>query len=413
MAVQVVRAAQNTYDATQTGGTRDNLGLEAGQDISAFFDAIDAQEAEFLNSLSKGRAGNQPKEYTLAHQVRPRGSQVGTAGALAAVTTIPLPTSHGVRFQQGHVLQVTRASDNAYEIMWVNADPLDSSLSVKRAQAGTTALAFVAGDEIKVIGIAMPQLSNYPLSPVARGRVFWNCFQKFSGHLEFSSEARVTGSVEYPDGDQLDRDMLDLGKNMKLDLNQTFINGRRQLGSPQPDDPVPGMTGGLLQFAELSGNVYNVGGAATKLSIEAVEEALIDLDTKFASKRGTRLLMSIRTKQIFNRLLHPSKYSFGADSNGADLRWEWVQTEVGRYEFNHMRDIPNGVIIVYNPREMGYGPYQGLDWKEKDVPTKGDWVWRGVSGTFTFRPGNIPTYAVIRNFDINLASYPKFGSAAA
>lgn len=409
MSATVIRAAQNTYLNSVTGGTRDDW---MGKNIAPFVDAVEVMDAPFLNSLDKGTPGSERKEYTGMHGIRPRASIVGTGGALAAATSIPLPTGHGVRFQQGHVLLITRASDNATEIVWVNGDPLPDSLPVKRAQGGTTALAFVANDKVKVIGIAMPQLSNFPLSPVARGRAFWNVFQKFSGHIEHSIESDVSGDDEFPNGSWMERDMLDLSKHMKRDLQEAIINGRRQEGAPDPEDPIPGMLGGLLQFAELSGNVFNVGGSGVALTIEAVDDALITLDETYGDNAGTRLLMSHRTKQIFNRMLHPYKYQMGTDSNSVDLRWESVRTEVGTFEFNSIRDMPHGVILIYNPREMKYAPYKSLDWREKDVPTQGDWLWKGMSGTFTFRPGRVPSYGLIRNFNLSLAAYPKFQTGA-
>ena len=142
-------------------------------------------------------------------------------------------------------------------------------------------------------------------------------------------------------------------------------------------------------------------------------QAVAGLDRQYGDNVGNRLLMSHRTKQIFNRMLHPMKYQMGTDRNTADLRWESVTTEVGTFQFNSIRDMPNGVILIYNPREMGYAPYKNLDWREKDVPTKGDWLWKGMSGTFTFRPGRVPSYGLIRNFNTSLAAYPKFGTAPA
>ena len=409
MAQTVIRAAQTNYETSFEGGTRD-VDFD-GRDVAPFMDAIENRDTPFLNAMRKGKPGNQRKERTGIHGVTPRGSSV-VGAVLATDTSLPILPGHGVRFQQGHVIRVT-AADGTYEHMWVSADPTGSALPVKRAQGGTTALAFAGNEKIKIIGIAMPQLTDYPLAPVSRGRTFHNFYQSFSKHVTMSAQARKSPNMEYPSGDWLDRDMLQLGKDAKQDLEMALISGRRQEGDPSPDAPVPSMLGGLSQFAELSGNVFNVGGSSTLLSIEALEEALITMDEAIGNKAGTKLLMSIRTKQIFNRLLHPSRYQRGVDSDGAgkvDLRWNSVVTEVGSYEFTHERNIPDGEIYLFDPKWMEYAPFEGLDWKEKEVPTKGDYVWKGLSGTYTFRPGVVPGYALIRNFDTNLANYPQFGT---
>ncbi|HWV22982.1 MAG TPA: hypothetical protein VNZ58_02240 [Thermomicrobiales bacterium] len=410
MAQLVVRAAQTNYETDVAGGTRD-VGFN-DRDVAPFMDAVENQDTIFLNSLKKGKPGNQRKERTGIHGVTPRGSEVA-ASINTSTDTITVVTNHGVRFQQGHVLRVTKTTTGESERMWVTEDPGASTLKVKRARGGTTALSFTNGDKIKIVGIAMPQLTDFPLAPVSRGRTWHNFYQEFSKHVMMSSQARKTPNMEYPTGDWLDRDMLQLAKDIKMDLEQALLSGRRQEGSPNPADLDPSMLGGFEQFAELSGNVFNVGGSSTKLSLEPLEDALIRMDEQIGSNAGSKLLMSIRTKQIFNRLAYPSRYQMGMSGGKAETRWNTVQLEVGDYEFSHVKGVPDGKIFIYNPSWPEYAPFDGLDWKEKEVPTKGNYVWKGISGTFTYRPGKVPGYGVIHNFDINLANYPQWGKPAA
>lgn len=411
MAQTVLRAAQTSYATNVDGGSRDQAFVI--EDLGPFMDSIEREDTPFLNSLTKGPAGNQLRHSWMNHGVMPRGSRVSGA-VTAAVTTLPILPGHGVRFQQAHVIEVTRASDNASEVMWVTADPGPDGLPVRRARGGTTALAFAAQDKVKVIGIAIPQLVDFPLSPVSRGSGNFNYFEELAGHLELSHQARVTPNKEFPSGDWLDRDMLQLGKNMKETLEQTLLLSRRQAGTPDPSAPDPSMMGGLRFFAELGGNVYNVGGPAVKLTIEALEEALIQLDESVGSNAGKLLLMNIRTKQIFNRLLHPSRYQggVGPKDTSVNLTWDSVTTETGTYKFTHSRNIPLGEIYLYDKSNLRYLPFAGNDWKEKDVPTKGNWSWKGMSANYTFEAKDLNGMALIRNFDTNLGNYTKFGAAA-
>src|SRR3989304_3615 len=320
MAVTTLRAAQTSYPTTFDGGTSDQFSGN-GLGIGPFMDAIERQDTKILNSMKKGKAGNQRKERTGMHGVTPRGSKGGSA---------------------------VLASDS-------------------------------------------------PLAPVSRGRMFHNFYQEFSKHLTISNQADQEPSIEFPQGGLLAKDMVKLGKELKMDLEQAFINGRRQEGTPDPSNPIPAMTGGLIQFAELSGNVFNVGGAAVLLSIDVINEALITLDESIGDNRGAKMLMSHRTKQIFNRLKYPSDYNRGPDGTNVDLRWNTVETAFGRLAFESEYGIPDGLIILFDPSEMEYAPFVGEDWHEKDVPTKGNYTWRAVSGTYTFRPGAVPGYALINN----------------
>lgn len=411
MAQTVVRAAQTSYPTTFNGGTSDPYDW---RDVAPFMDAVQRQDTPFLNDLKKGPPTDQRKERFGIHSVMPRGSRVGAAPAVGTETTatsITLIAGHGVRFQQGHVIQVTKADNSAYEIMWVRADPTPDALPVRRARGGTTPISPAANDRIKIIGLAMPELTDFPLAPVTSGKSWHNFQQKFPKHVVLSAEARQTHNAEFPNGDKLDRDMLQLGKDLKEDLENALILGRRQEGTPTPEAPDPSMLGGLRYFAEQSGNVTNLAGAA--LTIEALEEALITLDEEIGDKAGTTFLMSIRTKQIFNRLRHPSAYSSGSDSpTDVDTRFDRITTETGTYKFTHSRNIPNGEIYLYDTKGMDYHPRMNLDWKKKEVPTKGDYVWMGMSGTFGFNPGVVPGMALIRNFNTTLSAYPQWGRPA-
>jgi len=408
MSMAVTRAAQNSYPNTVTGGTQD-IWTEP-RNISVFMDAVEREDTPFLNNLKKGSAGRDRKEYTAIHSVTPRGSVVAAAVSTGA-SSITLPTGHGFRFQQANVIKVTAANGDE-EIMWVNADPDASSLSVKRAQGGTSALAFAGNEKIAIIGTALPQLADFPMGPVSRGRYFWNTYQKFATHLTYSAEARKTGTTEYPSGDQLERDMLQKGKDLKAELNQALINGRRQEGSPDPSDPIPAMFGGLRFFAAQSGNVFTIGTSSTLLTFDAVNEAVVTLDEKIGEKKGLRALMSPRTKQVFNRIANPARYQFGLEGRAVETRVDKIMTDVGDITFEFDRHLPDGEIYLFKDGGMEYAPFEGLDWKGKDVPTKGDYTWRGLSGTFTFRPGAVPAMALIKGFSTDTSAYPTWGAAS-
>lgn len=413
--VTTVRALQSNFDTSFTGGTRVTANVMS--DIGPFMDALDRQDTPFLDDCTKRGTVNQRKHEWGIHGVTPRGSTVGTGGITNVATTLPVATGHGSRFQQGHVLRIVHASDGSYEHVWVTADPSGDNLTVKRAQGGTTAAAGTAGDKIIIVGIALAQAADFPLSPVSRGRRYYNWVQEFAKHIEMSEQNRRTPDYENPSGDWLDRDMLQLGKDIHKDLEMALLLGRRQDGDPNPSAPIGSMLGGLEQFAELSGNVYNIGGASTKVSIEAIETAAIDLNLAYGTQAGKKLLMSIKTKQIFNRLLHPSKFAVDTGAitaNSASLTWDTVKLETGTYKFSSSLNVPDGKIFIYDPAWLSYKPFVGLDWKEKDISasTKGNYSWRGISGTFTFEAEGVPAMAVIYNFDTTLADYPKFGTAS-
>lgn len=403
MAQTVVRAAQNTYDQSFTGGTRDIA--ESGRNITVFVDAIEQEDTQFLNGLTKGPAGDQMIERTGKHQLMPRGTKVAAA-TLASATTIPIVPGHGYRFQQMAVLQVTNAA-GASEIMWVNADPLADSLSVKRAQGGTTALAFAAGDTVKVIGHATPQNADFPLAPVASGSHFWNTYQTFSGHFPMSDFADISPTLEWGGGSNLARQMKDLLEAKRKELNDALLLGRRQIGDPDPSNPLPSLLGGMVGYAELAGNRFTVTGSAP-LTIDFLLESWQTLKSKYGNAHGRRALMSPATAMRVNKIAAPANYDRGMTGNKLDIRWSTLQTADGDITFASMDGLPDGRIFIYQDSNHSYGPFKGKDWKEKEVPTMGDHRWRGASGTFTYRPKHPDAYAIIDGFSMDLSAYPAY-----
>src|SRR5690242_6646323 len=114
--VTTIRAAQNNYTTAVTGGTR--LAENVMSDIGPFMDAIERVDTPFLNSVKKGKPVNQRKHEWGIKSVNPRGSQVASGGLTNVATTLNVLSGHGVRFQQGHVLRITHASDGSYEHVW-------------------------------------------------------------------------------------------------------------------------------------------------------------------------------------------------------------------------------------------------------------------------------------------------------
>ena len=126
MSIVTIRANQNSYTFDQTGGTRDPQ-FEI-QDRVPFMDAIETRRTPILDSMKKGAAKDEDRPRWGLHANNPRGSVLGNTLADDG-TSLPLPTGHAARFQQGHMLQVTRLSDNETEYMWVNDDPGNDTLS--------------------------------------------------------------------------------------------------------------------------------------------------------------------------------------------------------------------------------------------------------------------------------------------
>src|SRR5690606_6095287 len=143
------------------------------------------------------------------------------------------------------------ASDGEVEYIWVNDDPGVTAMTVDRG-IGSTPIQFEVGDRVVVVGIGMPEMSDFPQAPVSRGYEFYNEWQTFSKSITHSLESDKIPSVDNPGGGLMQKDMLQLAKDIKMDLDRSLLFGRRRAGSPDSAAPKPSFMGGIIQFAELS-----------------------------------------------------------------------------------------------------------------------------------------------------------------
>lgn len=404
MSVVTIRANHTSFPFTQTGGARDPQWEQ--QDRVAFMDAIEDRRTVVLDKLvKKGAASNELKPRWGNHGVTPRGSVVGATFA-NNTNTLTLPTGHGARFQQGHVLQLVRKSDNEVEHLWVNDDPASDGLPVIRARGGTSAIQFEVGDTVSIIGIAMPEGSDFPQAPVSTGRAFYNRWQFFAKSLQLTDQADVIPDVEFGSGERADAFKLQQAKDAKMDLDRAILLSKRQAGDPSPAAPRPSTMGGIIQMGELSGNIYSGGGSNVLLGSQLLKYVQNDMDDKYGDKAATHYIMSYNTLSIMESLLVPMRWNAGVDGTTYDDRFTSYRTSVGTITLQYTRDFPDGLILGYNPNSITYHPLEGHDWKEKDFPTKGFHQWHGLGGIYTTKATGLLGMFIIRGFDTNLNHYP-------
>lgn len=409
MANTTFRAGEITYNSTDftTGNAIKNHMV---RDLRSFMDAPERRDTPFLNSISKGGAVSQIKHEWGLRAITPRGGVVGSGGidSSGSTTALPVGTGQGVRFQQGHVLLVYAAADpTVYEIMWVTTTPTSDTLTVKRPQGGTSAHAWAQNDIIKSIGIAMPELTTYPIGPLTRGDLFYNYPQRFMTKVQVDLARENTPDYENG-GSWINYDAATKSADLKNELEMAVIFGRRQLGSPDTSPKQPYLMSGALHFAELGGNINDLNGAL--LTIEDIGDAGADLFDLVGTKGGKSMAMNNNTRRIFDRLLNNNRYATMSETT-ANLTWTKVTLSDGTYTFTSYPAIPDGTILIYNKDYISYHPYKGMDWQETprgQAETDGPFVERDILGQFTLQVEAPQTSALITDFETDLSLYPTF-----
>jgi hypothetical protein len=317
-------------------------------------------------------------------------------------TGVDVTTGHGVRFQVYSVIRVPEdASGNAAEIMWVQSIGTDT-LTVVRAQGGTTAVAHDSGTTVEHIGVAEPHNVDHPRGSIIYGDTAGNYPQRFATSLQFDEFARWEPNLEFGDGDQLVKQISRKMKDLKLLVEKALFVGGRQAGQADVSAKLPSMFGGLDFF--LTTNVTDVGG--DPLSIYHIEEELASIWDTAGENMPRVILMSHNTKRILNRLLDATRGTgTGLGDTKLNLTWESVSFETGTYFLGVSRRCPDGDIYLVDLDMLRWVPYKNQDWQTVELPVAGAHEIRAVRGAFTFEVKGEASMARITDFDTTLANY--------
>ncbi len=405
-----VRGGLNTYSQSVTGGTGYPGDAATGHGTRLFVkwvDALERSNTPFMSSLDKLKSINNPKPEWAVKARLPHRVTLGAALDNTA-TVITLAAGHGTRLQQGQILYIPADdANNPVEICWVSTEPSGDSVAVVRGYAGTTAVAHLDGLVIEILAPALPELSDHPLAPIVFGNLFYNRKQRVAMKIEVDLAEDVTPNLEYPGANIFESRLKEKAVDAKQQLEKTMILGQRTAGDPNPSAKRPSTLSGLRHFAILSGNTYDL--ADELLSPNDIEEVFYDHWVNVDENGGKNVLCSMNTARILDTGLNPSRLATVKDDEVNLMVRKW-HFRTGTVEVTVNPYIPDGEMYIYNPKYLGYAPYEGLDWhfarKKAGVDTDGDYVQGSISGDFTFFAFAPSTMAVISGWNTDRSAYP-------
>lgn len=361
--------------------------------------ALEPRDTPFLSTVGFGAPVTAEKHEWARRAWTPIESAVQTQqnGNAGSDLTLVVTAGHGKYFARYMVIKLDS------EIEWVTAVSGDT-LTVVRAQGGTSAAVHAVAAKVRIVGTAMPQMLDYALSPFSWGNQYFNYPQRFSGAVK-GDRRYYAAEFQYEtannDHDTLVNNEL---QTQRLLLEMALFYGRRQAGDPTVGAERPSLMGGLNEFIGITG-----GGTRTTISgdlnIYTLEDALIIYDTNIGTNAPRQILMNNRTKQIINRLLNTRRQAT-MDSTSASLVWNKVEFTTGEYSFMVSRNIPDGEIWLLNVRDLSVRPFRSLGWHERVLPSAGEYLWTGVGADVTFEANAPAAMGVIDGWNTAIGNYP-------
>jgi hypothetical protein len=360
--------------------------------------------------IKKGKAYNQPKIEWITSADVEHTSNFAEAVSIGE-TAVDVTTGHGVRFKQYDVIAAydLDAAGNpdfaTREIMHVTAVNTDT-LTVIKAQGGTSDQAFDSGAFIEILASAVPEGEDFVVSPNAYGDFYYNFFQLIQEGKRLSEEANVTRNWEFDNANHIARQMKNAGMEAKRKLEKALIQGGKQQGTNAAGSSQrASMMGGINDFIVEGGHVTNLLGNPIDITdIEAEGAALWETVGDEAAKK---LLMNMSTARMFDGNFDRYRVDGGLTDSKLSMVFNAFETRFGTFEIVPTRWVPEGIILGVNIDHLSIHPFEGMDWTEKEHSTDGAYLWRSIYGKFTLKCLAPETMFKLYNFSTDLANYGR------
>lgn len=405
MALTTIRGGIGTFPTSTSGGSIPDANII--NDITEWAMEVEPTKTPFLTEVGIGSAVEQ-KPHHWGQKGLPPITSVANGSHNNSTTTLNVAVGSGVIFQRYMVLEwiefqsgTTIPDPTAREIVYISAEPVADALTIIRAQGGTSAIAHADGSQVNIIGVAEPEMQFHTLGPVTRGFQLFNYVQRFEGGVKADLSARNTPTYEDPTDVMLSDYNRETAKQKKL-LEIALFKGGRQAGDPST--PIGAMMGGLPTF--VTSNFIDLGNA--KLTSNQLEGTLADLTQNTEDGPGLiRLVMSINTSRIWDRMLNPIRMA-GSNDTSVSLFVETIKYRFGTFEIAPSQWCPNSDIYGLRMKNLSVRPYRGSSWHMTERPGKvhgADHDEMYISGDFTFEVLQEKSMFRITNFNQDITAY--------
>lgn len=378
--------------------------------VTDVVDNLAPMDTPVLKLIKKGKEYDQQKpEWMTSADVQHTSA---TAEAVdGSETGIDVTTGHGVRFQVNQTLAMYEADEAGNpdfatrEIMWVTAVNTDT-LTVVRAQGGTSAGTFSSGAKIEILASATPEGEDFVLSNNAYGVFYYNYFQTIQKGKRITEEGNVTPNWEFDGGNHISRLMKNAAMEAKRELEKSLIQGGKQAGTnASGTSQRPSMMGGINDFIVEGGHVTNLQN--NPIGIFDIETEGAALWETVGDEGAKKMLMNMKTARMLDGTF--MKYRTNGDLKDTSIStiFRNFETRFGTFEIVPTRWVPEGVIYGVNVDHLSIHPYKGMDWTEKEHSTDGAYIWRSIYGRFTLKCLAPETMWKVYNFDTDLSNYGR------
>lgn len=259
-----------------------------------------------------------------------------------------------------------------------------------------------SGAVVNIVGVAMPQNTDFTLSPTTSGDVIFNYPQRYFGMVGSDMAARSLPTYESK-GDRLLHDLERETTRQKYFLEKAVAVGTRLEGDGAT---LPYKMGGILYYLDggFGANVTNLAGALIRAY--DIEDLMRDQFKKLDAGGDWTAIMGVDTAACFDALLNPMRQATVADSS-LNLTLDTIKFRWGSFDIQPTFHFPEGYIAFVDFKNFSIRPWKGMDWQVKDIPTSGPYDRKALFGDFTLHVESLPTMSLIKGINYDVSLYPR------
>lgn len=398
MAATVSNVALNQYSTGVSGGTTVSDLLI--RDVPDWTKMLRRQDTPFLKMVGRGSAPSTPMLKREWGWGSPDPVKDQLAEALDDNET-GIDVDHGDYFQVGDVIRVDD------ELMLITSISTDT-LTVTRGFAGSAAAAHDNDEPVYILGPAIKENQDDPLSPITQGELDYNYHQIMTFTWQLSQRAKVTPTYETRNLPGT-RDQQELRKKMEytapLRLERTLLEGLRSQGT----STVPSTLGGIRQPSFFTTATAMSGAPLTEYDLMETLQTVYNLVGQ--DQMSKTIMCGMFAKRLISSWYNDNRRYTGSDKT-ANLVFDEIDTEFGRIRFvvNYQLDElgRGGDMFIFNPKDFKLAPYHSsTGWQTGMLATQG-WYTKGfLRGDFTLTCENPDNRAKITGFSTTASDYPS------
>lgn len=294
----------------------------------------------------------------------------------------------------GNVLWTTRE-----DVMVNNQPTADNGVDLVRGWGDTSATTFAANARGYIDYSSLPEGQDFVPTPDIFGSLYDNRFQMFFKEAVVTEQHNRLELYEYGDGPHMTRMMEFRGRQLRKELEKAAILGEKNVGDGATNNPHT--MDGVLGFVQAA-NLWNLNGL--RITPWDIDTAGVRLWDTVGDARAKRLWMSMNTARLFDGILDKFRQA-DMDDTRFDSRLTGFQTRVGEFTIQHIRGMPDGLVLGVNVGDLKVRPFAGQRWHEKDISTAGAYLKRAIYGEYTLIVKDPSTIFALYNFDQNINNY--------